>query len=163
MGQGALPRGGRSERGRAPRQRPGSPRPALGSLPCSTWTSRTSPPAGAAAWPSAPSSTSSSLMPSTTLPWSPHSADTTSPWPSLLLSKPRPRMAVPGGVENTQLCLSRNCPSAQRTLARYLSLQKRRGGEFQVKIKEASSNGLSYAMARKLSLYPAPAVCQALC
>lgn len=63
----------------------------------SMWTSRTSPQAGAAAWPSAPSSTSSSRMPLTTLSWTPSSAGTTSPWPSPPQSKPQPRRVGLGG------------------------------------------------------------------
>lgn len=61
-----------------------------GLLAHSMWTSRTSPQAGAAAWPSAPSSTSSSPTPLTTPRWTPQNAGITSPWPSPQQSKPWP-------------------------------------------------------------------------
>lgn len=63
-------------------------RPLTRLRPRSTWTSRTSPRAGAAAWPSARSSTSSSPTPLTTRRWTPRSAATTSRWPSPPQSKP---------------------------------------------------------------------------
>lgn len=68
-------------------------RPLTRLRPRSTWTSRTSPRAGAAAWPSARSSTSSSPTPLTTRRWTPRSAATTSRWPSPPQSKPGGRAA----------------------------------------------------------------------
>lgn len=56
-------------------------------LTCSTWTSRTSPPAGAAAWRFVPSSTSFSQMPLSTQLLTQQSAERTLPWPSPLLSE----------------------------------------------------------------------------
>lgn len=90
-GAGTLPQGGSAQEvcvvqspGVGGSQRP--PLPAARS----TWTFRTSHQAGAAAWPSAPSSTSSSPTPLTTASWTPPSAGTTSPWPSPPQSKPQP-------------------------------------------------------------------------
>lgn len=74
----------------------------VASLPRSTWTSRTSPPAGAAAWPSAPSSTSSSQMPLTTQRWTPPSDGTTSPWPSPRQSKPQLRGSRRGRLQRAR-------------------------------------------------------------
>ena len=85
---GAKPGGWEVRRGQSPGPLAEAHRGLWAPLARSTWTSRTSPQAGAVAWPSAPSSTSSSPMPLTMLRWTPPSAGTTSPWPSPQPSKP---------------------------------------------------------------------------